>query len=250
MIVIAPKGMKYFKKQGDRLRLVVTLGERLVNVRGEGFRLLEIYGTTETLALSTYFWVEKNYENTPIGKAAPGMAVYLLDENDKPVEDGEICIAGDVGYGYLNLVEQTAKTFRSNPFKEQDGFDMLVHTGDLGRLLPDGNIEYVNRKDWMVKINGQRVEPGEIEAELRTLEGITDAAVKDFTDKSVGFAICISLWLRFCGPLRFVMAAWLDQGHSDMHKRLEPYPKQKQIVHGCSLASDEMNAPIWERRNL
>ena len=55
---------------------------------------------------------------------------------------------------------------------------MMLKTGDLARALPDGNILYLNRRDWMVKINGQRVEPGEIEAVMRALPQIRDAAVK------------------------------------------------------------------------
>ncbi len=185
--VIAPKVLKYFKKQGESLRLVMTVGERLVNACGDGFRLLEMYGTTETLGLATYFWVDKAYENTPIGNPAPGMAVYLMEEEGQEIENGarEICVAGPVGRGYLNAEEQSARTFVPNPYRDRDGFDTIIHTGDLGRLLPDGiNIEYVNRKDWMVKINGQRVETGEIEAEIRSIEGIADAAVKDFTDST------------------------------------------------------------------
>ncbi|SEH21110.1 non-ribosomal peptide synthetase [Selenomonas sp. KH1T6] len=184
IVVIAPKVLKYFTRQGESLRLVITVGERLTGVCGEGFQILEMYGTTETLGLATYFWVDMKYDNTPIGQSASDVAVYLLDEKGQLGDEGEICVAGEVGHGYLNLAEQTAKTFVPNPFKEQDGFAVLVHTGDLGRRLPDGKIEYVNRKDWMVKINGQRVEPGEIEEELRGIEGITDAAVRDFTDST------------------------------------------------------------------
>ncbi|MBQ9595015.1 MAG: AMP-binding protein, partial [Synergistaceae bacterium] len=75
--------------------------------------------------------------------------------------------------------------FAPNPFRSQDGFDTLLHSGDIGKRLPDGNILYLNRQDWMIKINGQRVEPGEIEAEIRRLDDISDAAVKDFKD-SIG----------------------------------------------------------------
>ena len=99
-------------------------------------------------------------------------------------DEGEICVSGDMGRGYVGLPEQTAQTFTPNPFREKDGHDILIHTGDLGKRLPDGNIIYINRRDWMIKINGQRVEPGEIEAEIRRTSGIKDAVVRDFIDSA------------------------------------------------------------------
>lgn len=181
--VIMPKVLRYFTRKGDCLRLVMTCGERLSQISPSGFRLLNYYGMTEACGLLSFF-VDKPYDNTPIGMPNGGLQVYLLDENGVPGDEGEICVSGPLGRGYLHLVEQSIQTFTPNPFKAQDGYDTLLHTGDLGRRLPDGNIVYLNRKDWMVKINGQRVEPGEIEAEMRRIEGIFDAIVKDFIDAS------------------------------------------------------------------
>ncbi|MBQ9594792.1 MAG: AMP-binding protein, partial [Synergistaceae bacterium] len=132
----------------------------------------------------TSFIVDRAYDNTPIGKTNGGLAVYLLNDEGKPCNEGEICFAGHLGRCYLNLPELSAKVFAPNPFRSQDGFDILLHTGDIGKRLPDGNILYLNRRDWMIKINGQRVEPGEIEAEIRRLDDISDAAVKDFKDST------------------------------------------------------------------
>ncbi|MBO4568718.1 MAG: AMP-binding protein, partial [Candidatus Methanomethylophilaceae archaeon] len=67
-----------------------------------------------------------------------------------------------------------------NPFKDRDGFDVMVRTGDLGRRLPDGSLLFLERKDWMVNINGQRVEPGEIAGVMSGIPGVVQAAVKDF----------------------------------------------------------------------
>lgn len=145
---------------------------------------MNAYGMTETASLATCFMVDRAYDNTPIGKPVDDLKLYLLNDAGERCDEGEICLAGHRGRGYLNLPEQTARTFTPNPFSDIDGFDTLIHTGDLGRLLPDGNLVYVNRKDWMIKINGQRVEPGEIEAAVRRLPGIGDAVVKDFIDPS------------------------------------------------------------------
>ncbi len=181
---IPPKVLRFFTKKGDSLKTVVTGSERLSQIAPNDFRLFNLYGMTETASMSIFFEVDKQYDNTPIGKPADGVNVYLLDNNGKICEEGEICVSGNLGRGYLNLPEKTAEVFTPNPFKDRDGHDILIHTGDLGKRLPDGNIVYLNRNDWMIKINGQRVEPGEIEAALRRLDGVKDAVVKDFIDTS------------------------------------------------------------------
>ena len=181
---ISPKVLRFFKKKGTTLRVIVTGSERLSQISSDGFKLLNSYGMTETCAAVSFFEVDKAYDNTPIGKPGEGVCVYILDDNNEPGDEGEICLSGNLGRGYIGLPEQNKKTFTQNPFKDKDGYDILIHTGDLGKRLPDGNILYKNRNDWMIKINGQRVEPGEIESEIRKLDGVKDAVVKDFNDSS------------------------------------------------------------------
>ncbi len=181
---ITPKVLRFFRKKGSSLRTVTTGSERLSQIVPDGFRLLNCYGMSETASMISVFEVTKEYDNTPIGKPADGISMYLLDENGKSADEGEICVSGDLARGYLNMPGKSAEVFVPNPFRDRDGHDILIHTGDLGKRMPDGNIVYLNRKDWMIKINGQRVEPGEIEAALRKLEGVKEAAVKDYTDSS------------------------------------------------------------------
>ena len=178
---IPPKVLKYFRKQGSSLRRVLTAGERVSNIYPEDFEVVNGYGMSETAAGVLGYLIDQSYDNTPIGKPLGDEAFYVLDENGHTAEEGELCIAGRLSVGYRGLSELTAQTFVSNPFVEDDGFEVLLHTGDLVRRLPDGSFLYLNRKDWMIKINGQRVEPGEIEAALRSIDEITEAAVKDFT---------------------------------------------------------------------
>lgn len=182
VLYIPPKVLRYFRKKGSSLRTVFTGSERLTGIEPKGFLLVNCYGMTETLSAVTRFEVRRCYDNTPIGKPLCGVQLYLLDEEGKRADEGEICVAGHLGREYLNKPEQSAATFVPNPFRSEDGYETLLHTGDLGKRLPDGNFVYLNRKDWMVKINGQRVEPGEIEAEIRRLDGVRDAVVRDFTD--------------------------------------------------------------------
>ena len=179
---ISPKILRYFKSSDPHLRLVMTGSERLSGIWSDQFGILNTYGLSESCGGVMGFLEDKAYDNTPIGKPLGDECVYLLDEDGKEAEAGELCLTGNFASGYLNLPEASAKTFTENPFRKKDGHPMMLRTGDLAQRLPDGNIVYVNRKDWMVKINGQRVEPGEIEAELRKVPGILDAAVKDFTN--------------------------------------------------------------------
>ena len=180
MTYIAPKVLKYFKKKGTSLRRALTGSERVSNLYTEDFQIVNGYGMSETASGVLMFLLDRNYDNTPIGRPAGDEVFYVVDENGNIVKQGELCIAGDLAVGYRNLDEQTAETFVKNPFYEEDGYETLLHTGDLVKRLPSGDILYVNRKDWMIKINGQRVEPGEIEAAIAGMDSINEACVKDF----------------------------------------------------------------------
>ena len=180
---ISPKMLKVFHAKGNSLKVVSTGSERVSNTFSEDYQIQVAYGQTESAGAVMMFAIDKKYDNTPIGKPIGNVKVYILDENNKPVDEGEICLAGYFADGYLNLPEQTAKTFIDNPFCEKDGFPKLLRTGDIGRQDENGNYIYLNRKDWMVKINGQRVEPGEIETVIKNTNGIFDAVIKDFKNR-------------------------------------------------------------------
>lgn len=118
-------------------------------------------------------------ENISIGRPIENVSVYIVDEalNILPFGiTGEICISGDcVSAGYINVSEDRAEDrFIDNPFMVGE---RLYKTGDLGRRWPDGNIEYVGRKDDQVKIHGNRVELAEIGYQLQTRENISDSVV-------------------------------------------------------------------------
>ncbi len=182
-VFISPKMLRVFKQKGSYLKTVVTGSERVSNIYSDEFEIIVMYGQTESASAALCFRLDKKYENTPIGKPIGDIKAHILDENGNESDEGELCLAGIFADGYLNLPEQTAKTFTPNPFKQQDGFDKLLHTGDIVRKDEQGNIIFLNRKDWMVKINGQRVEPGEIEAIIKNAPGVADAAIKDFKNQ-------------------------------------------------------------------
>ncbi|MRX40046.1 amino acid adenylation domain-containing protein [Flavobacterium sp. LC2016-23] len=134
----------------------------------EQLEVYNLYGPSEDTTYSTYFRIrQKDYLSIPIGKAISNTQLYILDQKLHPVPTGvfgKIYVAGaGVARGYLNKPELTAEKFIANPFKSGS---KMYDTGDLGRWLPDGNIEFLGRNDHQVKIRGFRIELGEIEARL------------------------------------------------------------------------------------
>ncbi|BDA68759.1 hypothetical protein CAL7716_029250 [Calothrix sp. PCC 7716] len=143
-------------------------------------KIVNAYGPTEAADDITQFIVDKpfseNQRTVPIGKPLANLNLYILDEQMKllPIgAPGEICVSGiGVGAGYWKNEEKTKLSFVPNPFTDArknlpgNRTDLIYKTGDLGRWLPDGNIEFLGRIDHQVKIRGFRVELGEIEAFL------------------------------------------------------------------------------------
>ena len=131
--------------------------------------MLNTYGPTETTV--TALWTELLPDKpVTIGKPLPTYSVYILNEELRPVpqgEAGEICISGiGVACGYVNRKELTAAKFVCHPFEQSGVEARLYRTGDLGRVTPNGDIEYLGRIDSQVKIRGYRIELAEIEAVL------------------------------------------------------------------------------------
>ena len=170
------------------LRWVVLGGEALQLSRLQSWlqhsdtqaKVVNSYGPTECTDVVSYHIVEqmpREQAAIPIGKPIVNTQLYIINDDCHPVPHGvigEIAVAGaGVGLGYLNKPELTQAVFVENPF----GAGLLYKTGDLGRFLPDGAIEYVGRKDFQVKLRGLRIELGEVETAVKSLEGVTDALV-------------------------------------------------------------------------
>jgi amino acid adenylation domain-containing protein len=135
-------------------------------------RLINMYGITETTVHVTYIEILPEHIQAGksfIGKPIPTLSAYILDSAKQlaPVGvTGELHIGGaGLARGYLNLPELTAEKFIQNTLSKEAGA-RLYKTGDLGRWLADGNIEYMGRIDDQVKIRGYRIELGEIESVL------------------------------------------------------------------------------------
>jgi acyl-coenzyme A synthetase/AMP-(fatty) acid ligase/acyl carrier protein len=178
----------------------VLKGEYVDNLLKAG-KVYNTYGPTETTVCATYYPYYmysrelKSRISIPIGRPISNYRVYVLDEHLKlqPVGVvGELCVGGvGVVRGYLNRPELTAEKFVSVSYRSYKSYRTYIFsnskkiykTGDMARWLPDGNIEFVGRKDTQVKIRGFRIELGEIENRLLAYAGITQSAVIAGTDE-------------------------------------------------------------------
>ncbi len=178
--IITPQMLRLYHNTDPDLQRVITCGERVSRLVPDGYGLLCGYGMSETAAFVTTFMVDKSYDNTPVGRSMDGVEVSILDDAGNPVPngtEGEICPLGEFDTVYFKDPAKTARTMLRMP----DG-RTLVRTGDIGYVNADGDIVFSNRKDWMVKVNGQRVETLEIESRLMDMPQIGNAAVKAFED--------------------------------------------------------------------
>lgn len=143
--------------------------------------LTNTYGPTETTVVATLAEPSPDaLDWCSIGRPLANTRIYVLDHHGQPVPvgvAGEIHIAGvQVARGYLHRPELTAERFVPDRFSSEAGARMY-RSGDLGRWLPDGTIEFLGRNDHQVKIRGFRVEVGEIEARLGSCAGVREAVV-------------------------------------------------------------------------
>ncbi len=169
------------------MRSIMTGSEKVSMLYSDTTRLYCLYGASETCGPFTSFPIDKPYTATPCGLPGKGSAIYILDDESRlmpPGVTGEICVSGQIASGYLNLPDLTHEKFIPNPFSKGDGDNRLFRTGDLGFLRNDGVLEYVQRKDWMLKVRGFRVEPGEIEAVIKARTPARQAVVVGFENTS------------------------------------------------------------------
>lgn len=145
-------------------------------------KIYNVYGPTEATVTTTYYQIlpDEKCSSVAIGKPVDNAEVYILDENlhqCMPNTEGEIWIGGiGLARGYLNAEELTRAAFLFLDLPSK-GRQRMYRTGDFGKLLPDGNLEFVGRRDEQVKVRGYRIELAEIEIALRSYPGVEDAVV-------------------------------------------------------------------------
>lgn len=180
------------KDELSQVRLIVLGGEEVLKRDVELYRrcfsgecrFVNLFGSSELLIASSYIIdsrMEIEKEIVPIGSPVEGVEIFLLDEEDEQVGVfgvGELVYKSDyLSPGYSGAGDKEAGIFLQNPL---DGKGVVYRSGDLGKRLIDGNIEYLGRKDFQVKIRGNRVELGEIESILDNFENIAKSVVSAF----------------------------------------------------------------------
>lgn len=176
---VLPRNVRLYVSGGDVLR--ASYCDRLVEVA----RVYNSYGPSETTCCASFYCVNEGTPledgSYPIGRAVRCDRIEILDDKLRPVRDGEvgeICIFGDgVSRGYLGDHPE-----QSN-FVALPGGRRMYRSGDLGYLLPDGNIAFLHRKDSQVMIDGRRVECSEVENVLIADEAVHQAAVRAYRDE-------------------------------------------------------------------
>ncbi|MDJ0407812.1 amino acid adenylation domain-containing protein, partial [Rhodococcus erythropolis] len=188
---------------GESIRL-----NRLGSLLSGGVRLVNSYGPTEASDVVSFHAVTAHDTvSVPIGAPVPNMDLFVLDRSlgmVPPGVIGELYVGGvGVGRGYGNRAALTAERFVANPFAVEergapDGGSRLYRTGDLVRWNGRGELEYIGRSDFQVKLRGQRIELGEIESALISHEAVSDAVVvlhsdATFGDSLVGYVVGTSV---------------------------------------------------------
>ena len=176
-----PKSLRLLISGGDVIRQSYV--DRLV----DQVPVYNIYGPSETTVCATYYNCSNGYAledgTYPVGKAVKGTSIKILDENGEESTDGElgeICIfGGGVSQGYIGDRAEENKAFVT-----LENGERMYRSGDLGYVLPDGNLAFVRRKDTQVMILGKRVEADEVQSVILNYHGIHQAAVVPYTDSN------------------------------------------------------------------
>ena len=164
------------------LRMLVMGGEKLpaVDPSKLSYTIVNGYGPTENCCGVSLFPIREWEPNIPIGKPMNTIHGYVLDKTGHRLPTGaagEYCLSGpQVSRGYLKRPDKTAEAYEASPF---DDFRMY-HTGDIVRYRPNGDVEFVGRRDGQVKIRGFRIETKEVEAVIRGYAGIRDVTVQAY----------------------------------------------------------------------
>lgn len=156
---------------GPFLRMLFVGSEPANNIYNKNLDLINIYACSESGFAVGVFQIDRSYETCPVGKPEVKTVITLISEEGNEVADGEmgeLCFENPYVRGYINLPEETKKAF----------VDKVFHTGDLARKDEKGNYVLLGRSNDMIKINGNRIEPAEIEAAVKQALGIDWAAAK------------------------------------------------------------------------
>ncbi|MEE0872001.1 MAG: AMP-binding protein [Ruminococcus sp.] len=165
---------------GPFLRMLFVGSEPANNVYLKNVDLINIYAASESGFAVGVYKIDKPYETCPIGKPEIETKISLINEDGEEAQNGEIgelCFENPFVRGYINLPEETARAFGGGMYR----------TGDLARIDENGNYVLLGRSGDMIKINGNRIEPAEIEASVKQVLGVDWVAARGFEENGKSF---------------------------------------------------------------
>ena len=246
--------------ENHSLKYLSTGGEKLASLTPPtGYKFFNVYGPTECTVFITLYGVEQKMKEIPIGKSLSNVRLYVVDAQGHrlPVgAAGELWVAGpQVSRGYLNRPEKTAEVYITNPFTSDQKYQRIYRTGDIVRFLPDGNIQFVGRRDGQVKIRGFRIELKEVESIIREFPGIKDATVQAFDEDGGGKFIAAYIVSDQQIDIEALNQFILDQKPPYMvpavTMQIDAIPlNQNQKVNKRALPKPEKKAAVVEESNV
>ena len=178
---LTPSYVRMLKgRTGPFLRMLFVGSEPANNLYFRSPELINIYACSESGFAIGVFKIDRAYDTCPVGRPEVETGIRLITEDGRDAETGEtgeLCFENPYVRGYLNLPEETERAFENG----------LYHTGDLARKEADGNYVILGRSNDMIKINGNRIEPAEIEAAVKQALGIDWAAARGFEENGKSF---------------------------------------------------------------
>ena len=177
---MTPAGFRVLRSMNPQMRWIILGGEPCANLWRAGVTLYNGFNMSEAGCDLCLFRLDRAYDVTPIGWNRGGRVMRILDEDGNDVPDGtpgELCYENPYVRGYRNLPEKTAEVWRGG----------LFHSGDIAVKNADGDLVLQGRSDDMIKINGNRIEPAEIEAAVKHVTGLTWVCAKGFMKESNSF---------------------------------------------------------------
>ena len=179
-LFLSPSVLRIYSEGFPFVRAIMTGSEPASNLSVPGYEVIVHYAMTESLYCVSRYRLREVCIDAPIASKETGGNIRILGEDGNPVPDGEtgeICFPNPYFRGYINMPEKTEAARRGG----------LFHSGDLGYRSENGDVFLLGRSDDMIKINGNRIEPGEIEGAAREISGLKNVIAKGFCEEGRSF---------------------------------------------------------------
>lgn len=174
-LFLSPSILRIYNNDFPYVRTIMTGSEPASNLTVPGYEVIVHYAMTESLYCISRYQLVESCTDAPVASKETGGNIHILGENGAPVkggETGEICFPNPYFRGYINMPEKTRTAMRGG----------LFHSGDIGYRDKNGDVFLLGRSDDMIKINGNRIEPGEIEGAAREISGLKNVIAKGFCE--------------------------------------------------------------------